>query len=191
MKTAIFYTSKYGTTRLIAQEIGELLSTHDQVTLLDVADCKQWPVTDDGFNKAERYVLGVPVYAGKPLRNMQRFCDRYASELEKKPLFLFVCGMERLPEKQQQEMEAAFPENLRSVAHHVAFLGGALQWKKMNFVERLILAKITGKKGDQDLVSHRNIKKFAEVMVGAQPKSSVTPENSGTDESSGTPGTGS
>ena len=79
MRTTIFYASKYGTTRLIAQEIGELLSTHDQVTLLDVADCKQWPVTDDGFNKAERYVLGVPVYAGKPLRNMQRFCDRYAS----------------------------------------------------------------------------------------------------------------
>ncbi len=189
MRTTFFFSSNYGTTRSIAQEISEMISAQDQVTLMDVADCRQ--DCKQYLDAAERFVLGVPVYKGKPLKPMQTFCDTYASALTGKPLYLFVCGLESRPEGQHQEIEAAYPEHLRSAARNVAFLGGALQWKKMNFVERLILAKITGKKGDQDLVSHRNIKKFAEVMVGAQPKSSVTPENSGTDESSGTPGTGS
>jgi len=162
MRTTIFYTTNYGTTKLIAEEIGELISNQDQVTLMDVDDCKQDYTPYLGT--AERYVLGVPVYRGKPLIAMQKFCNIYASTLAEKPLYLFVCGIERRPEGQQQEMAAAFPEHLRSVARHVAFLGGALQWKKMNFVERIILAKITGKKGDQDLVSHRNIKKFAEAL---------------------------
>jgi len=185
MKTAIFYTSKYGTTRLIAQEIGELISAHDQVTFIDVADCKQWPVSDCNqctaadtgdekqentliFETADRYVVGVPVYAGKPHKPMQKFCDNCGSALTGKPLHLFVCGIAIKSEDQQRDMEAAFPEQLRSPARQVSFLGGALQWKKMNFMERIILAKITGKKGDQDHVSHRNIKKFAEALAAGQ-----------------------
>ncbi len=163
MRTTIFYASKYGTTQSIAQEIGELISTHDQVTLVDVSDCKQ--DCTQYFGKAERYVVGTSVYAGKPHKPMQKFCDTYGSALTGKPLHLFVCGIAIKSEDQQRDMEAAFPEQLRSPARQVSFLGGALQWKKMNFMERIILAKITGKKGDQDHVSHRNIKKFAEALA--------------------------
>lgn len=159
MRTTIFYASKYGTTAMIAKEIADLISTHDQVQIVNIDNLKQDVIPD--FYTPERFVLGVPIYAGKPILSMKKFCDAYTFKLEEKPLYLFVCGMELSSEKQQAEIEAAFSERLRNTAQEVVYLGGAFRWGKMNFVERLIIKRKTGKKGDMENIRHRAIKKFA------------------------------
>ena len=72
-----------------------------------------------------------------------------------------------LVEKQQAEVKAAFSERLRKAAKEVVFLGGAFHWGKMNFVERFIIKRITGRKGDMDMIRHKAIKKFARSMIEA------------------------
>ena len=150
MRTTIIYASKYGTTATIAKEIADLISTHDQVQVLDINKIKEVTISD--LLNPDRFVLGVPIYAGKLLE---------------KPLYLFVCGSEISPEKQQAEVKAAFSERLRKAAKEVVFLGGAFHWGKMNFVERFIIKRITGRKGDMDMIRYKAIKKFARSMIEA------------------------
>ena len=165
MRTTIIYASKYGTTATIAKEIADLISTHDQVQVLDINKIKEVTISD--LLNPDRFVLGVPIYAGKPLQAMQKFCEASAGKLLEKPLYLFVCGSEISSEKQQAEGEAAFSERLRKAAKEVVFLGGAFHWGKMNFVERFIIKRITGRKGDMDMIRHKAIKKFARSMIEA------------------------
>ena len=69
MRTTIIYASKYGTTATIAKEIADLISTHDQVQVLDINKIKEVTISD--LLNPDRFVLGVPIYAGKPLQAMQ------------------------------------------------------------------------------------------------------------------------
>ncbi len=162
MKTTIFYASKYGTTAAIAKQIGDILVEQDQIEVLDIKSVNKLAVPD--FKSPDRIVLGVPMYAGKPLKSMRKFCEAYTFKLEEKPLYLFVCGSEISPEKQQAEVEAAFSERLRSAAKEAAFLGGAFHWNKMNFIERFIIKHITGRTGDMDMIRHKAVKKFAQEI---------------------------
>jgi menaquinone-dependent protoporphyrinogen oxidase len=83
-------------------------------------------------------ILGTAIYAGKPLRAMQDFCERHSGALLDKRLGLFVCGMENEPDKQQQEVANAFSQLLRDKALAVQFLGGEFLFDRMNFLERLL-----------------------------------------------------
>jgi menaquinone-dependent protoporphyrinogen oxidase len=162
MRTVIFYASKYGTTASVANEIAESITLDEEVEVLDIKKFN-WDFIPD-FKAVSRFVIGVPMYAGKPLKSMRKFCDTFSFKLETKPLFLFACGSEISPEKQQAELDAAFPERLRKAAFEAAFLGGAFHWKKMNFMERFIIKRITGRTGDMDMIRHKAIKKFAEQI---------------------------
>jgi len=163
MRTTIFYASKYGTTARIAKEIADLISIHDQVQLLNIDDPSQVIIPD--LYTPERFVLGVPIYAGKPILSMKKFCEAYTFKLEEKPLYLFVCGMEPSLERQQIEIEAAFSQRLRNAAQELAYLGGAFLWERMNFVERFIIKHKTGRKGDMENIRHRAIKRFAQRII--------------------------
>jgi len=162
MRTVIFYATKYGTTASVANEIAKLITLDEEVEVLDIKNFN-WDFIPD-FKAVSRFVIGVPMYAGKPLKSMRKFCDTFFFKLEKRLVYLFVCGSEISPEKQQAELEAAFPENLRKIAKGTAFLGGAFHWEKMNFVERFIIKRITGRTGDMDMIRHKAIKKFAEQI---------------------------
>jgi len=162
MRTVIFYASKYGTTAFVANEIAESITLDEEVEVLDIKKFN-WDFIPD-FKAVSRFVIGVPMYAGKPLKSMRKFCDTFSFKLEKRLVYLYVCGSEISPEKQQAELEAAFPEHLRKIAEGTAFLGGAFHWKKMNFMERFIIKRITGRTGDMDMIRHKAIKKFAEQI---------------------------
>lgn len=144
------------------------------VEVLDIKNFNTEFIPD--FKAVSRFVLGVPLYAGKPLKSMRKFCDSFTFKLETKPLFLFACGSEISPEKQQAELDAAFPERLRKAAKEAAFLGGAFHWDKMNFMERFIIKRITGRTGDMDMIRHKAIKKFAQDISDEVNKSNKPPK---------------
>ena len=162
MRTIIFYASKHGTTAAVAKEIAELITLDEKVEVFDIKDFNSEFIPD--FKAVSRFVVGVPMYAGKPLKSMRKFCEAYTFKLESRLLYLFVCGSEISPEKQQAELEAAFSERLRKVAKSVVFLGGAFHWNKMNFMERFIIKRITGRTGDMDMIRHKAVKKFAQEI---------------------------
>ena len=162
MRTIIFYASKYGTTAAVAKEISEQITLDEQVEVFDIKDFNLDFIPD--FKAVSRFVLGVPMYAGKPIKAMQKFCNSFSFKLESKPLYLFVCGSETSPKKQQTEIEAAFSERLRQAAKETVFLGGAFHWEKMNFMERFIIKRITGRTGDMEMIRHKAIKKFAKQI---------------------------
>lgn len=136
MKTAIIYLSKHGTTEKVARKIQSKLSETD-ITLIDFNKNNQPELTS-----FERIIIGVSVYAGSVDKKLTKFCLNNESTLNTKELGLFVCGMEPSPEKQQLELESAFPESLRTSSKSVGFMGGEFLFEKMNFLEKLIVKKI-------------------------------------------------
>ena len=137
MKTAIIYASKYGTTETVAVSIAEKLKEKNEVEIFPLNKNSNPDIS--GF---EAVILGTPVYAGQALNKMKTFCKANETMLLQKKTGLFVCGMEPDKTKQENELKEAYPETLQKNATTTAFLGGAFQFEKMNFVERMIIKKI-------------------------------------------------
>jgi len=137
MKTAIIYVSKYGITEKVAASIAGKLKETNEVAIFALTKNPNPDIS--GF---EAVILGTPVYAGQPLNKMKVFCKANEAVLLQKKTALFVCGMEPDKTKQENELIAAYPERLQEKASATGFLGGAFQFEKMNFVERMIIKKI-------------------------------------------------
>jgi menaquinone-dependent protoporphyrinogen oxidase len=137
MKTAIIYSSKYGTTEKVAGTIAEKLSATNEVELISL---KNNPNPDiSGFAAV---ILGVSVYAGQVSGKMKSFCKANETVLLQKKTGLFVCGMEPDMAKRRKELSDAYPAVLSEKAVATGFLGGEFQFEKMNFMERMIIKKI-------------------------------------------------
>jgi len=138
MKTAIIYSSKYGTTEKVAGLIAEKLMETNEVELFSLKKNANPDIS--GF---ELVILGSPIYAGKASRKTTAFCKRNESVLLQKKTGLFVCGMHIDEEQRKKELQDAFPETLMQKSAATGFLGGAFLFEKMNFVERIIIRKIS------------------------------------------------
>jgi len=137
MKTAIIYSSKYGTTENVANSIAEKLKDTNEVELFSL---KKNPNPDiSGF---ETVILGSSIYAGQASKKMKAFCKANESVLLQKKTGLFVCGMHHDKEQQEKELQDAYPEALQKNAAAVGFMGGAYLFERMNFFERMIIKKI-------------------------------------------------
>jgi menaquinone-dependent protoporphyrinogen oxidase len=138
MKTALIYVSKHGTTETVARKIAETVGArHALPSLINLKTDKNPDITPfDGI------ILGTPVYAGTPSKRMQTFIKNHSDILTAKHIGLFVCGMEPDREKQQQELENAYPPELQQQAVARHFLGGEFLFEKMNFFERAVIKRI-------------------------------------------------
>ncbi|MDO4496504.1 MAG: flavodoxin domain-containing protein [Bacteroidales bacterium] len=132
MKTAIIYCSKYGTTEKICQTIGSQLSEETEVTLYNLKE--QVPVILDDYSVV---ILGTPIYASKPRKEMVSFCSRNEEALLRKRLFLFVCGMDK--EHAIEEIEKSYSPQLISHAVDTVFFTGEYLLDKMKYGDRLLL----------------------------------------------------
>ena len=159
MKTAIIYASKYGTTEKIASLIAEKLKETGEIELFSLK--KEQKPDINGFDTV---ILGTPIYAGKALKKMKKFCKTNETFLLQKKTGLFVCGMEPNKEKQEQELKVAYSETLLNKAHATGFLGGAFLFEKMNFVERMIIKKIAKTTTSVQRIDEKAINKFAEQV---------------------------
>jgi menaquinone-dependent protoporphyrinogen oxidase len=88
-------------------------------------------------------ILGSSIYAGQASRKMKAFCKANESVLLQKKTGLFVCGMHPDTEQQEKELKDAYPETLQKKAQATGFLWGEFMFEQMNFVERLIIKKIS------------------------------------------------
>lgn len=135
MKTLIVYASKHGTTEKVALQIQQ--SLNNDVQLLNL---KQSQHVDLAL--FDRVVIGGSIHAGTIQSVVKKFCTKNLVELLQKRVALFMCGMNK-PEL-QAEFDRAFPELLRSHAMSCKMVGGEFIIEKMNFIDRLLVKKITG-----------------------------------------------
>ena len=154
MKTIIIYCTKHGTTKKVAESVSEILGDAAIVALgrqrLDISSF-------------DFVVLGTPVYAGLPMKIMQKFYEKNLSKLLDKKIALFVCGMEPDADKQMLELKSAFPEKLFEHACFVDFLGGRFLFDKMNFIERFIIKRVAKVEPKTNIskINDERIKNFA------------------------------
>ena len=160
MKTAIIYTSKYGTTEKIAGLIAEKLKESGEVELFSLA---KYPNPD--ISAFETVILGTPIYAGQALKKMKTFCKMNETALLQKKTGLFICEMEPNKEKQEQELKNAYPEVLQKKAIATGFLGGAFLFEKMNFFERMIIKKIAKTTTSIQQIDEKAIDKFITIVA--------------------------
>lgn len=157
MKTAILYLSKHGTTEKVARIIGDMLKEKD-TELINLE--KAQPSLD----QYDRIIIGGPVYAGTVNKKLTSYCIENETLLAQKQLGLFVCGMEPDPDKQQTELETAFPKSLQGKAKATGFMGGEFILEKMNFMERFIVKKIAHTKVSSSNIHEETINLFVEKL---------------------------
>src|SRR5687767_14851595 len=88
MKVLIAVASKHGSTRDIAQAIGqELQATNIAVEVLDLT---KGDVKDVGSYQA--VILGSAIYAGNWLPEAKQFAQKHREELSSLPVWLFSSG---------------------------------------------------------------------------------------------------
>lgn len=158
MSTLIAYATKYGFTKICAEMLAKKL---DGKT--DICD-----LSSDRPNLAQydKVIIGGSIYAGRIRKSVARFCMENLNALKSKKLGLFICGMADGDDAQKQ-LESSFPRELMSSAVAKESFGGEYDFKKMNFLERFIIKRISGSGKNQYRIMKENITRFVDQMKNA------------------------
>jgi len=158
MSILIAYASKYGFTKQCAELLAEKLGEKTHICDLD----KNHP--DPA--QYDKVIIGGSVYIGKIRKPVTLFCNENLDVLKEKKLGLFICGLAE-GENAKKQIETVFPPELIETAVCKMCFGGGYNFKKMNFMERMIIKKVTGSDKDQLRIEKESIDHFAEQIKNA------------------------
>lgn len=136
MNTAIIYASSHGTSGKVAKQIQSLLGT-DSARLINLKETKSIDLS-----MFDTLIIGGSIHAGQMQGRVKTFCKKNMVDLLQKRVGLFMVGMNE-PEF-ENEFNNAFPELLRRHAVASKCVGGEFLFEKMNFIEKLIVKKVSG-----------------------------------------------
>jgi len=155
MKTAVLYTTNYGTTAKCAEALAQKIGEGSQAIAL-----KENPNPDlSGF---QAIVLGGSVYVGKIQPEMDKFIKARSTELLTKPLVLFLCAMQE--NEMENQLRNAFPEELRNHALQTAWVGGAYYLKKMGWLQRTMIKTIAKVEEEQEAIQWQVLDQLADLL---------------------------
>lgn len=174
MKTLILYASKYGA----CKKITELLQTN-ACTCCDIQNA---PPLED----FDVVVLGSCIYFGQINATMKSFLKQHEKQLQTKPLYLFICGMDHKEDHIDTIFKEIIPNALLEHATCKLHLGGCLDFSKMNFFERTIIKSInkkanlydkTKKQSYIDLLRYDEIKKLDSMLASLSSQQKTNTSN--------------
>lgn len=156
MRTLIAYSTTHGCTEQVAHELKKSLG--GDVTLVNLK-------SDPGHNPIsyDRIIIGGSIHAGQIQKRVKDFCGKNMDILLEKEIGLYICCMEEGATASKQFSEA-YPEKLQMHAKAAGIFGGAFDFEKMNFVEKLIVKKVARVKQSTSRIDHQAIKKFSKRM---------------------------
>ena len=148
MSVLVAYASAFGSTREIAERIGEVIGK--SVPRVDVRSVDE--VTDIAAYDA--FVLGSAVHSQAWLPEARDFVRRNASQIAGKPLWLFSVGMpaalptplRRLGMSEETKLRAQFTELVEPVQHRL--FSGVVAPDRISVIGRIIFAAMGGHYGD-------------------------------------------
>jgi len=170
MKTAIIYASKHGTTSFVAQKIKDLL-IDDEVLLFNLD--KQYRIELRYF---DRIIIGSPLYTGTSLPLVRKFIEQNLLTLLQKEVGIFVCCM--FSDKADKQISKGFPELLRNHARSIKNIGGEYRFEEMNYIERLVVKKISGATSSISEINVGNIELFVGELSADKSQTFITVSNS-------------
>jgi len=157
LRTIILYASNYGTVVSCVARLKDLLQ--GEITTVDLRHQKV-----PSLNTFDTIIIGGSIRAGKIQRVIKHLCAKHAPELLTKRLGLFLCCMEE-GAKAQQQFETAYPAELRKHAAVQSFFGGAFYFERMNWLERIVIRKISGISTNVSRINDSAIVEFAQKMT--------------------------
>ncbi len=138
MKTLIAYATRYGTTEECAHYLAERLPGE-----VEARDIRRKRERAEGF---DAIVVAGPIYAGRVMRAVERFCEVNREALLRAKVGLFICCLYS-GERAQAELEAAFPPWLTAHARIRKVVGGAIELKRLTLPDRFLVRAV----GDSDI----------------------------------------
>lgn len=156
MKTLIAYGTKYGCTA----ECANLLKNHlsGEIQLMNLKNGR--PVNLEQY---DRIIIGGSIYMGSIQKEVKEFCEGNLGLLKEKKIGLFICCM-RDGEMVEEQLKNAFPQDIYGKAIAKESFGGEFIFKKMSFLDKLIVKKVSKVSSDTSNILNDNIKKFAEII---------------------------
>lgn len=136
MKTAILYASTHGTTKKVATMMAEKIGQNN-CTLFDLKQSGIIPISD-----FDQLIIGGSIHAGQMQRRIKTYLDENTVAILEKRFALFMVCMNE-PDVTAQ-LNRSFPDVLQRKAISVRAVGGEFIFEKMNFLERLIVRKLSG-----------------------------------------------
>lgn len=158
MNCLIVYMSHHGTTEKIARDLALHLGEH-QTRLVNLKD--EVAPSPDLF---DTIIIGGSIHGGQIQSRIKEYCEKYLEKLLSKRVGLFMCSMS--PGKDVLEFNAAFPEVLRQHAVAHGLFGGELLLEKMNFVEKLMVKTMSGRKKSYSALNTTAIEEFKKKISG-------------------------
>lgn len=156
MKTIIVYTSRYGCTEKAAHLLKSRMG--GEVEVVNLLKLK-----DPSLSDFDTVILGGSIYYGRIQKEMTAFLNKAAPQLAEKRLGLFICaGMNG--EQVNQELQTAFPEELRQKALAVEAFGDELDHKKLSLMDKFIIRMVKGKGHSSSGLSTETINRFSNAM---------------------------
>lgn len=147
MNVLVAYSSGFGSTKEVAEEIGKVLQNGPSRTI-DVQSI-------DDVNSIEEYdtiVVGSSVRADRPLANVRDFFSRYRHILPDKKIALFaVClsanckvGQQKVKDEYLSQITTKYP---KIEAISLGAFGGKIDYDKLNPVMQQLMEKVLDKTG--------------------------------------------
>ena len=159
MKVIIIYATRYGCTEKAAKLLQKKLP--GAVESVNIGNEKA-----PDLSLYDIVIIGGPIYIGKTLKTLTDYMRQNFDVLKKKRLALFLCAGEQDPRKTDALFTGAFPEELYKTAFTREVFGGELYWEKLDFMTKLILRLVKGKKEGYSRLSKEKIEKFAADIKG-------------------------
>lgn len=156
MNTLIVYASKYG----CAEKCANLLSK-DLTGNVDLINIKE--NQNVNLSQYEKVIIGGSMYIGKIQKEVTAFCNKNLEILKEKAIGLFVCGMQE-GDALQTELNISFPKELMDIAKSIECFGGEFILDKMNFMEKMIVKKVSKVTSNTSNILEGNIHKFTQAM---------------------------
>lgn len=156
MKTLIAYASTHGCTENVAQLLKEKLNSE-----VELVNLKKYPNPD--LSSSTRIIIGGSIHAGQIQRRVKEFCEKNLDIFQHKEIGLFICCMYE-GQTAKEQLRNAFPEKLHQFSKTEAIFGGELDFKKMGFINKLVVKKAAGVKESTSNLNVKTIDKFVRKM---------------------------
>ncbi len=146
-KVLVVYASKYGATAEIAEKIGEILRQADlQVDVLPVKKVKD-------VKGYRAIVMGIGVYIGQWRKEAVKFLKAKEELLTKQPVWIFSSGPTGKGDPLELTKGWKFPEKLKPIIERikprdVSIFHGAIDTKKLTFIEKFLISMVKAEVGD-------------------------------------------
>lgn len=156
MRTLIVFSSKYGATQKCAESIKNGLK-HD-VSLVNLRN-----QTCSNIDDYDVILIGSAIYAGKIPKEISTFLNENKKELLTKKIGLFLCCKEE-GLKAQNYLKDNFPDWVYERAFIKEHLGHGINFKKMNFIEKVIIKSLIKIKESYLDLKHDNIERVINTV---------------------------